>query len=196
MSETRERILEVAMDLFISQGYDKVSLREIAEPLGITKAALYYHFSSKEDIVKTLVQPMYDAVSQAGEAMDELRDRGAWARNIPPIIDWILEHRRLVELIQVNHAALGSMVQDWIDSELHRSLHTRFDEFMTDESLSVEDRVRVAAALGVLAGVFSFPGGSLRTDIDPQVLRPLMVQMVGDVLGVEVGSSALVERTA
>ena len=183
------------MDLFISQGYDKVSLREIAEPLGITKAALYYHFSSKEDIVKTLVQPMYDAVSQAGEAMDELRDRGAWARNIPPIIDWILEHRRLVQLVQVNHAALGSMAQDWIDSDLHSSFHTRFEELMTNKSLSVEDRVRVGAALGVLVGVFSFSGGNLRNDVDPEVLRPLLVQMVTDVLGVEVGSLASVEGT-
>ena len=181
------------MDLFISQGYDKVSLREIAEPLGITKAALYYHFSSKEEIMKTLVQPMYDAVAQAGEAMDELRDRGAWARNIPPIIDWILEHRRLVQLVQVNETALGSMAQDWTDSDLHKSFHTRFDEFMTDKSLSVEDRVRVAGALGVLVGVFSFSGGNLRTDVDSEVLRPLLARMVGDVLGVEVGSPASVE---
>lgn len=196
MSETRDRILEVAMDLFISHGYDKVSLREIAEPLGITKAALYYHFSSKEDIMKTLVQPMYDAVAQAGEAMEELRDRGAWARNMPPIIDWILDHRQLVQLVQVNETALGSMAQDWIDSDLHKSFHTRFDEFMTDKSLSVEDRVRVAAALGVLVGVFSFSGGNLRTDVDPEVLRPLLARMVGDVLGVEVGVPASVDHGA
>jgi AcrR family transcriptional regulator len=49
--DTRERIREVAMELFAEQGYDKTSLREIAERLGVTKAALYYHFKSKEDIV-------------------------------------------------------------------------------------------------------------------------------------------------
>ena len=50
-SDTRQRILDVALDLFTEQGYDGTSLREIAEQLGITKAAIYYHFESKEDIL-------------------------------------------------------------------------------------------------------------------------------------------------
>ena len=45
--DTRERILDVALDLFIEQGYDKTSLRQIAEPLGFTQAAIYYHFAAK-----------------------------------------------------------------------------------------------------------------------------------------------------
>ena len=52
---TRGRIQAVALDLFAEQGYDKTSLREIAERLGVTKAALYYHFKSKEDIVRSLL---------------------------------------------------------------------------------------------------------------------------------------------
>src|SRR5215469_16465337 len=47
---TRERIQAIALELFAEQGYEKTSLREIAERLGVTKAALYYHFKSKEDI--------------------------------------------------------------------------------------------------------------------------------------------------
>ncbi len=46
----RERILDVALELFTEQGYEKTSLREIADRLGVTKAALYYHFPSKGDI--------------------------------------------------------------------------------------------------------------------------------------------------
>lgn len=49
--DTRARIQTVALDLFTEQGYDATSLREIAERLGVTKAALYYHFKSKEEIV-------------------------------------------------------------------------------------------------------------------------------------------------
>jgi AcrR family transcriptional regulator len=49
--DTRGRIQAVALDLFTEQGYDATSLREIAERLGVTKAALYYHFKSKEEIV-------------------------------------------------------------------------------------------------------------------------------------------------
>src|SRR5580704_12464879 len=47
--DTRARIQQVALELFAEQGYDKTSLREIAERLDVTKAALYYHFKSKED---------------------------------------------------------------------------------------------------------------------------------------------------
>src|SRR5580698_6428699 len=51
---TRERILDIALTLFNARGYDKTSLREIAEQLGTTKAALYYHFERKEDILLAL----------------------------------------------------------------------------------------------------------------------------------------------
>ncbi|MER6120581.1 TetR/AcrR family transcriptional regulator [Streptomyces sp. NPDC001743] len=48
---TRQRIQDVALELFAEQGYEKTSLREIAEQLDVTKAALYYHFKTKEDIL-------------------------------------------------------------------------------------------------------------------------------------------------
>lgn len=53
---TRERIQAVALELFTEQGYEKTSLREIAERLGVTKAALYYHFRSKDEIVSSFVE--------------------------------------------------------------------------------------------------------------------------------------------
>jgi AcrR family transcriptional regulator len=53
-SDTRERIQATALELFAEHGYEKTSLREIAERLHVTKAALYYHFNSKEDIVVSL----------------------------------------------------------------------------------------------------------------------------------------------
>src|SRR5579863_3643512 len=57
---TRARILDVALDLFIEKGYDKTSLREIAGRLGFTKAALYYHFPSKQDILMALHLRLHD----------------------------------------------------------------------------------------------------------------------------------------
>ena len=72
-SDTRARIQEVALELFAEQGYEKTSLREIAERLDVTKAALYYHFKSKEDIVRSLVE---DYVGQIDELI-------AWANAQP-----------------------------------------------------------------------------------------------------------------
>src|SRR5580693_1625842 len=71
--DTRSRLRELALELFAEQGYEKTSLREIAERLGVTKAALYYYFKSKEDIVRSLVE----------DYVAELDDLIAWARTQP-----------------------------------------------------------------------------------------------------------------
>src|SRR4051794_34822838 len=61
-ADVRAHIQRVALDLFIEEGYDKTSLREIAEKLGVTKAALYYHFPTKDDIVSSLIEERIAAV--------------------------------------------------------------------------------------------------------------------------------------
>jgi len=79
-SDTRSRILDVSLELFAAQGYEKTSLREIADRLGVTKAALYYHFKTKDDIVRGIVESMSAPIDDAiayGEGKPwspELRD--------------------------------------------------------------------------------------------------------------------------
>ncbi len=48
--DSREKILEQARQLFASQGYRGLSMRQIAEVVGISKAGIYYHFKDKEDL--------------------------------------------------------------------------------------------------------------------------------------------------
>ncbi|MFD9539520.1 TetR/AcrR family transcriptional regulator [Streptomyces sp. NPDC060022] len=61
---TRQRIQDVALDLFAEQGYEKTSLREIAEQLDVTKAALYYHFKTKEDILNSIFEDLNQPVEE------------------------------------------------------------------------------------------------------------------------------------
>jgi AcrR family transcriptional regulator len=61
-TDTRARIQAAALELFAEHGYDKTSLRELAERLGLTKAALYYHFNSKEDIAVSLLESLIDDI--------------------------------------------------------------------------------------------------------------------------------------
>src|SRR6201997_3295524 len=72
-TDTRSRAQKVALELFAEQGYEKTSLREIAERLGVTKAALYYHFQSKEDIVHSFTDDYF-------AELDDLVD---WATDKP-----------------------------------------------------------------------------------------------------------------
>ena len=57
-SDTKTEIRAVALELFGRKGYEKTSLREIAERLDITKAALYYHYRSKDELLQALVRPL------------------------------------------------------------------------------------------------------------------------------------------
>ena len=50
----RERIIATATGLFVQRGYEGVAMREIAEACGITKAALYYHFDGKPDLLNAI----------------------------------------------------------------------------------------------------------------------------------------------
>ena len=69
--DTREQqLLAIARALFARHGYDRTSLRDIAEEAKITKAALYYYFPNKdalfERIVLESIQSLYDDASAAG----------------------------------------------------------------------------------------------------------------------------------
>lgn len=54
--DNREQILNCALDLFYSRGYDAVGVQEIADQAGITKPTLYYYFGSKLGLLKNLLQ--------------------------------------------------------------------------------------------------------------------------------------------
>ena len=94
---TRDRIRRVALELFAEHGYDGTSLRQIAERLGITKAALYYHFQSKDDIVTSVLTDMYAGV-------DELT---TWASGQPQTVETRHEVlRRYAGLIEGSLSAM------------------------------------------------------------------------------------------
>ena len=116
-SDTRERIQAAALELFAAKGVEQTSLREIAERIGITKPALYYHFASREDLLRSLVQPLIDDV-EARLATDRART------DVDPVAllgDWFdltYRHRAITglivsELANLGHLDLGLRVTSW-----------------------------------------------------------------------------------
>lgn len=55
---TKERILEEALKLFSQSGYMGTSMNDIAAELGVTKATLYKHYKSKQEILESIVERM------------------------------------------------------------------------------------------------------------------------------------------
>jgi AcrR family transcriptional regulator len=70
---TRARIHDVALEVFAEHGYERATMQQIADRLGITRPALYYHYRSKEDILARIHDDLAASV-------DDLID---WARTQP-----------------------------------------------------------------------------------------------------------------
>ncbi|WP_326568770.1 TetR family transcriptional regulator [Amycolatopsis rhabdoformis] len=98
--DTRARILEVAMELFGEKGYHATSVREIAERVGVTKAAVLYHFPGKADLIAALAEPMLVDLEATIKAVEALADDPHAAREaiFEGLLDVWLRHRYLLQL--------------------------------------------------------------------------------------------------
>ena len=179
--DTRQRILDVALDLFIAQGFDGTSLREIAEKLGVTKAALYYHFASKDDILMALHLRLHEfgrnALNQMG---DEPVTLELWGELLDQVVEQMLAQRKIFLMHERNQAALEKLHRKDHDAE-HEDIQNRFRRVLADPRVSMRDRVRMAASFGV---VFSglFLAGEAFAGCSNQELGGMLREALHDVL--------------
>lgn len=73
-ADTRLRILKTASTLFAQRGFAGTSIRDISDELGLTKAALYYHFTSKEEILAELVAGPLEAMRAVLDTPRDLKN--------------------------------------------------------------------------------------------------------------------------
>ena len=59
---TREKIIEVSLELFAKRGFSGVSVRDIASAVGVRESALYKHFKNKQDILDKIIVEMRDRI--------------------------------------------------------------------------------------------------------------------------------------
>jgi AcrR family transcriptional regulator len=179
---TRERILDVALDLFIEKGYDKTSLREIAEPLGFSKAALYYHFASKEDILMALHMRIHDfGIDTLAQMADREPTVELWAELLEQTVDQMLANRKIFLLHERNQAAFEAMHREEHDAQ-HEDFQERFRRVLADDRLSVRDRVRISASFGAVMGAVVIAGDVFEA-VPSQELSEILRGAVRDLLG-------------
>jgi AcrR family transcriptional regulator len=65
---TKEKIFDASIDLFAQKGFDAVSMQEIADAVGIKKASMYYHFSSKDQILEKILGYPMERLGEIGGA--------------------------------------------------------------------------------------------------------------------------------
>ncbi len=177
--DTRSRIQSVAVELFGEQGYEKTSLREIAERLGVTKAALYYHFKSKEDIVHSLVDDYFGQVD-ALVAWGRRQPSTAQVRGelLSRYLDIVIDGHEVYRMLHQNQAALGSLSSLKQRGELFRERMNSVVELLAGPGAPLHDRVRAAMATsGMSVGWMLFHD---QTD-DPGELREVVLKVAREV---------------
>jgi AcrR family transcriptional regulator len=192
-AETRERILDVAQQLFIQQGYDKTSLRDIAERLGITKAALYYYFERKEDILLELHLRLHamgtGLLAELEAAPDGPARVALWPRLADEMIDFMVENRELVLLHSRNRSAFEALARSERNREENEDLEARFTQILASPAIPLRERVRMAAILGVITEVFVESGAAFG-DVPPDQLAALVRESIADLVHGELGAVA------
>jgi AcrR family transcriptional regulator len=182
-ASTRDRILDIALDLFIEQGFDKTSLREIADRLGFSKAAIYYHFASKDDILIALHMRLHEfgrrAIERFGEAPATLE---GWAHLLDEVIDEIFDQRRLIVMHQRNSAAFENLHHVAEHDEMNQDIEAQFRRVLSDPETPLHDRVRMVCAAGAIMGGLVLSGDMLK-DAPSDELANLMRGAIGDLLG-------------
>ncbi|HTX08566.1 MAG TPA: helix-turn-helix domain-containing protein [Solirubrobacteraceae bacterium] len=182
---TRERILDIALELFSEQGYDKTSLRDIAERLGTTKAALYYHFERKEDILLALHLRLHEIGRDVLVRLDELESAQAyveaWPQLMDELIDRVAQNRELVLLHLRNARALESIGADERHQAENQDMLERFGRLFANPEIPLADRVRMTCSIGAaLAGLIDTEDRF--GDVDGAVLVELVRGSVRDML--------------
>jgi AcrR family transcriptional regulator len=170
---TRQRIQDVALELFAEHGYEKTSLREIAERLDVTKAALYYHFKTKEEIIVSLFEDLTKPIEDLIE----------WGRTQPHTLEIKQEIVRrysealagaepLFRFMQENQATVRELrIGDTFKDRLRG-----FRDILIDPEAPLVEQVRCVSAMFTLhAGMFVMQ--DLNDDLEKRRAAVLEVAM-------------------
>ena len=172
-TDTRARIQAAALQLFTQRGFQNTSLREIADLLGVTKAALYYHFPSKAELVRSLLQPFIDDVDTF---LDDVETRNLEPRAFfEEYFEMLLPHRRLSMALLRDATAFAyvdieAAVVRWVD---------RVQTLLTGPNATVTQRIRAVAAVSGLARCV------VMTEFPIEDLRAAAIDAACAALGVE-----------
>jgi TetR/AcrR family transcriptional regulator, cholesterol catabolism regulator len=169
--EARLRILDAAESLYAKRGFDSVTLREIAAPLGLSHAALYYHFpGGKEEL---FAEVMERNIRRHGEGLSvAMASGGASLRSeLRGAADWLLSQEPM-DLIRMNEIDLPAL-----EPKVSRKLMELVYELVIGRIQAAIEEARVSGRVGdcnagLLAGglfglvenLFAVPASVLRRD--------------------------------
>ena len=141
-ADTRQRLIDVAVELFTRHSFAGTSLQMIADEMGFTKAAIYYHFRTREELLGAVIGPIFAQLSDVIAAAEALSTANARA-------DHML--RGYAELAVANRALVSVLACDPSVTTLLRE--------QPDWAYLINRQ------LALLAGAEPAPGGLIRATV-------------------------------
>ena len=174
--DTKQKILDKALELFSAQGYDAVSVGEIAKAVGIKAPSLYNHFSSKQAIFDAIMESTA-AQYEADTDQIDIHVQNA-AQDIPAFTE-------------ITADALFEKVRQIFEYSLHNETISRFrrmmtiEQFRSPELAALYSRRYVERVLDYHAGIFRalIAAGEITAE-DPDALAMLYVSPVLTLIGI------------
>jgi len=174
--DTKQKILDKALELFSTQGYDSVSVGEIAKAVGIKAPSLYNHFPSK--------QAIFDAIVESTAAQyEEDTDR----------IDIHVQNaaQDIHVFANITADALYEKVRQIFEYSLHNEMISRFrrmmtiEQFRSPELAALYSKRYVERVVAYHAGIFRslIAAGEIQ-DNDPETLALMYVSPVITLIGI------------
>ena len=174
--DTRQRLIEVAVDLFTTHSFAGTSLQMIADELGFTKAAIYHHFRTREQLLDAVVGPILEQLAIAIEAAEQLRGVHARADYILTSYAQLAVDNRVVAVLAAD-PAVAEMLRtrrEW-DELIERQM-----ALLADVEPGPAGKVKAAVVLAGIAGA----SGPTFVALDRDALREHLVDAGRHALGI------------
>lgn len=182
--EARARVLDIALELIAERGFAATSTREISERLGFTKAALYYHFHTKDELLAAIIAPAVAGLAALVEGAGPREDPDARRHLLEGYVDLVASHENLVRVLADDPTARKcSAVVETVP------LYDKLLELLSGEpenedcaERGTEGRTRVRATLGAVHAALLHAG----PDDDPATMRATALVAACGALGLQV----------
>lgn len=143
---TRDAILATAAELFVEKGFSGTSMSDLAEKLGLSKAAIYHHFESKETILRDLVKTTQVDLEKLVSHFESLSPGNVnRIAVLQTFAEFVFSHRKVVRLV------LSEMPAEMrIHKPNRHQLMRRLQRLLGGEVQSAEEEMRARVAIGII----------------------------------------------